>query len=69
MADKGNDKDNAREKCNHILHICFGETIAETWWDSPNKAFDLKTPNEIWNTNHWGLVYAYLLDQLNGDYL
>lgn len=61
------DKDRAKEKCNNILTELLG-VDSNTWWESPNKAFDLKTPNEIWDSKYWGLVYSYLLDQLSGDY-
>jgi hypothetical protein len=64
-----NDKEKAKTRCNEILEMCFGAELKQTWWHSKNVAFDLKTPNEIWETDHWGLVYAYLLDQLNEDYL
>jgi len=64
-----NDKEKAKNRCNEIIEMCFGAELQQTWWSTKNAEFDQKTPNEVWETNHWGLVYAYLLDQLSGDYI
>jgi len=62
------DKELARRRCDIILQACFGAEMGERWWDSKNKTFEGLTPNELWNTDDWYLVYKYLLGQLNGDY-
>jgi hypothetical protein len=38
----------------------LGKEMAPKWWDSPNKAFDLKTPNEQWQIDPES-VYDYLM--------
>ena len=48
-----NDKEKAKTRCNEIIEMCFGAELKQTWWSTKNVAFDLKTPNEIWETNHW----------------
>jgi hypothetical protein len=63
-----NDKEKAKLRCDAILKACFGPEIAANWWSSPNKAFNMLTPNEMWESVEWALVYNYLLGQLNGDY-
>ena len=35
------------------------------WWDIPNKAFDLRTPNELWNNGEQETVKNYLLKQFD----
>lgn len=55
-----NDKNVARNRCNAILIACLGEALVSNWWDRPNKAFDMKTPDEVWSSEDWYLVYNYL---------
>jgi hypothetical protein len=64
-----NDIEKAKAKCNAILIACVGEALVSKWWYTPNRAFDLKTPAEVWETDDWISVYKYLLGQMNGDYL
>lgn len=63
-----NDKHVARERCNAILLACFGEALVSDWWFRPNKALDMRTPEQVWASDDWHLVYNYLLGQMNGDY-
>jgi hypothetical protein len=60
--------DEEKEKYNQILMALLGkrEFIVD-WWHSANKAFDNKTPFEIWKTDK-NTVKHYLRGQLNGDY-
>jgi len=63
-----NDKNVARQRCNAILLACFGEALVSDWWFRPNKALDMRTPEQVWESDDWYLVYNYLLGQMNGDY-
>jgi len=58
------------EKCNRLLEALFpGQTHLHTlWWQSPNAAFDMQTPEQMLDQNP-GRVIQYLLGQFNGDYL
>jgi hypothetical protein len=58
------------EKAYRILKALLGsdEAVAQ-WWASPNKAFEMATPDDLWHTpsgrNH---VYSYLLDQMEAPH-
>ena len=44
-----------------------GKELACKWWDSPNKFFNMKTPNEIWENNPKA-VYNYIARCADGYY-
>jgi hypothetical protein len=49
---------------NHYLQSMIGRSeLVDGWWDSPNKAFDGKTPDEVYQTGAEGRlsVYQYVL--------
>ena len=47
-----------------LLHALFGnQNVVEQWWRGPNKAFDDKTPNEMWIEDR-ARVMNYLLAQV-----
>jgi hypothetical protein len=57
------------DKYNRILYALLGsQELVQKWWESPNKAFDEMTPNEMLNRDK-DRVKNYLLGQLSGDYL
>ena len=57
------------EQFNRILYALLGsEELVQKWWESPNKAFDEMTPNEMLNRDKTR-VKNYLLAQLSGEYL
>lgn len=50
-----------KRKRSEILVIAMmGKDLAAKWWDSPNKSFDMKTPNEQWQIDPES-VYNYLM--------
>lgn len=56
---------------NRILYSLLGKTeLVDDWWHRPNRAFDGKTPDEVYQTNAAGRkrVAEYLYGQVNGDY-
>lgn len=55
------------EKLNKVVIALVGEKNAETWWHSPNKAFNNKHPIDVLTDNP-DKVKDYLLTHLNGDY-
>jgi hypothetical protein len=57
----------ARHICNSILHSLVGSTLAPQWWHQPNKHWDFRTPDLVWQTNPQSVI-NYLLGQLNADY-
>jgi hypothetical protein len=42
--------------------------LIDGWWRSPNKAFDMKPPREVFNTGGGDRVSAYLRSHLGGEY-
>ncbi len=54
---------------NRYLYAMIGSPqLVDGWWDSPNKAFDLKTPDEVYQTGAEGRkrVYEYVLGCSDG---
>lgn len=58
-----------KEKINILLMALLGsETLVDKWWKSPNKAFDLKTPDEIYQQPDGpNLVFKYVYHAAYGD--
>jgi hypothetical protein len=52
-----------KEKCDMILEAVVGINAMDIWWSSPNRAFDMKPPEEMF-LEEPKRVYRYLLDQV-----
>jgi len=46
---------------NRLVVGLVGGVNAEAWWDSPNRAFGMKTPNEMMTEETWLVVRDYLM--------
>ena len=46
---------------NRLVVGLVGVANADGWWNSPNKAFDMKTPNEMMTEETWLQVRDYLM--------
>jgi hypothetical protein len=46
-----------------ILHAMLGPNKIEGWWNSPNKAFDMKPAKEMFEEDA-ERVYRYLINQV-----
>lgn len=56
---------------NKYLYAMLGrQELIDQWWNSPNKAFDLKTPNEIYLSGEEGRkkVADYIMFHASGQY-
>lgn len=56
---------------NRILFALLGkQQLVYEWWHIPNRAFDNKTPDTVYQSGAQGRkqVADYLYSQLNGDY-
>lgn len=51
-----------RKRSEALAIALLGEQVAKQWWNSSNKAFDMKTPNQQWKQDYL-TVYNYLMDQ------
>lgn len=57
-----------KSKYDGLLMALLGkEALVERWWVSKNKAFDMKTPLEMYAEDA-NRVDQYLKNQLNGSY-
>ena len=53
-----------KSNVNQYLYAMLGKSeLVDLWWDKPNKAFDMKTPNEVYQTGSEGRkqVYDYVI--------
>jgi hypothetical protein len=58
----------SKRMCNAMLQALLGrEDLVERWWSSPNRGFDGKTPDEVWETRPME-VFSYLNGHCSGDY-
>lgn len=46
-----------------LLRLLTTEDLVDRWWKSPNKAFDMLTPNEQFKLDHIK-VTAYIFNQI-----
>jgi hypothetical protein len=61
-------KEPSRESLDRILLALLGkEYLVRAWWNSPNRAFENRTPEHEFLVNKKAVI-KYLLSQLNGDY-
>jgi len=54
----------------YLIYSLLGrnEEYVQLWWNSPNKAFDDKTPLSVWNLNP-ECVLKYLRTMAAGGYI
>ena len=50
-----------------VFNLVGDTDIANRWWRSPNKAFNMKTPLEVWETNP-EKVKLYVVNYHCNDY-
>jgi hypothetical protein len=50
-----------------LVIAMVGDALADTWWSSPNKAFDGMTPAGQWIKDHES-VYTYLMQHSQGGW-
>lgn len=57
----------ARQRSDALVISLVGREFADKWWQSPNKAFDLRTPEYMWTVDYIK-VYEYLLRHSYGEW-
>ena len=60
-----------KSNVNQYLYAMLAKSeLVDLWWDKPNKAFDMKTPNEVYQTGSEGRkqVYDYVVRCSNGGW-
>jgi hypothetical protein len=56
---------------NKYLYALLGrQELVDTWWESPNRAFEGRTPNEVYWSGEDGRkqVAKYIIDNVNPGY-
>jgi len=57
-------KNNFSPRINKLLFALLGDMqLVDMWWDSPNRAFDMKTPAEVYKVDV-ETVQNYIMDHL-----
>jgi len=56
-----------RQQCDALLEAMIGRNSISDWWQSPNRAFDMQTPDKVFDTSP-DQVYNYLMQHAAGDY-
>lgn len=56
-----------RKRSEVLIVALVGSELAETWWDSENKAFDMQTPRQLFEQNP-EKVYSYCLGHAQGNW-
>lgn len=59
--------DTYKQRCDEIVRALVGDKLVEQWWQSANRAFDGRTPQEAFDENP-AAVGQYLLNQCDGSY-
>ena len=50
-----------RARCNALVIALVGNNLSDKWWNGSNKAFDGKTPEQMYS-NSPSEVYWYLMN-------
>jgi len=57
-----------RARLDRVLGSMLGsEDLVRRWWDSPNRAFDMRAPAEVFDTEPDAVV-SYILGHVSGGY-
>jgi hypothetical protein len=56
-----------KQRSTALVIAMIGEQHANDWWESPNKAFDGRTPNYQWTIDYES-VYKYLMKSSSGEW-
>lgn len=44
-----------------LVSLVGSENLKDQWWITPNKQWNLKTPESIWLSDDWESVYDYVM--------
>lgn len=56
-----------RKRCEALIIAMVGKILAKQWWNNPNKAFDDKTPEQMYSVSPT-TVYTYLMNRTEGEW-
>jgi len=58
-----NNNEQLKKRCDMLLTVMLGKNNVEDWWQSRNKAFDMKTAKEQFDIDP-KIVYNYLMSHV-----
>lgn len=50
----------AKQRSQWLITAMLGKDLVDLWWNTPNKAFDMRTPAGMW-VEDYAKVYNYLM--------
>ncbi len=56
-----------RQWSEDVVRSMVGENLADDWWQRPNKAFDGRTPDSVFEESPMK-IYAYLVKSAEGEW-
>jgi hypothetical protein len=57
----------AKQRTQVLLTAMLGLKLVDSWWSSPNKAFDGETPANVWVKDYLK-VYNYVMHNADGGW-
>lgn len=56
-------KEDLKNECDRLLGALLGydSTLCDMWWKTQNKAFNYKTPQDMWDGDGASEVHDYLM--------
>lgn len=57
----------AKQRSVVLVIALVGKNLADEWWNSPNRAFDMRTPAGMW-IEDYHRVYNYLMTHADPPY-
>lgn len=57
----------AKQRSQWLLTAMLGKDFVDLWWNTPNKAFDMRTPAGMW-IEDYAKVYNYLMRSAEGEW-
>lgn len=54
----------AKQRSQWLLTAMLGKDLVDPWWNTPNKAFGMRTPAGMW-VEDYIKVYNYLMSQVS----
>ena len=55
----------AKKRSDALVDAMVGKELSTRWWQSPNRAFDMKSPVDMWEEDY-EQVYNYLMHHACG---
>ena len=59
-------EDIAKRQSHALVIALVGEDLADDWWNTRNRAFDMRTPAGMWREDYMR-VYDYLMHHAFGE--